>query len=240
MTKRMGRNVVLSEVKDIPVFQRVNVVAKALRMEEITEVPGGKRKQDVIVADSTGTIRFTVWEVEIGKIEVGKSYELSGIMVREFPGKKFLSTSKEKSNIKLVQDVGEVTTEVESEENADLTSASYVWVRNVCIVEVMHLEKYRGCLKCKTKLVPNDEDPDLRHCSKCAMVQCLDGGSEGLIAQLMVASGAEKLSLCAFGKIVESIAEKPADDVSMGTLLKAKPFKMIHVDGIIQSVSRKP
>ena len=48
----------------------------------------------------------------------------------------------------------------------------------------------------------------------------------------MVASGAEKLSLCAFGKIVESIAEKPADDVSMGTLLKAKPFKMIHVDGI--------
>ena len=62
----------------------------------------------------------------IGKIEVGKSYELSGIMVCEFRGRKFLSTSKEKSTINLVHDVGDVTTEVESEENADLTSASYV------------------------------------------------------------------------------------------------------------------
>ena len=41
------------------------------------------------------------------------------------------------------------------------------------------------------------------------------------------------------GKIVENIAEKPADEVSIATLLKAKPFKMIHVDGIIQNVSRK-
>lgn len=133
---------------------------------EITEVPGEKTKQDVIIADSTGTIRFTVWEGEIGKTKVGKSYELSGIMVREFQGRKFLSNSKEKSNIKLVQDVGEVTTEVESEENAVWTSASYVWVRNARVVGVMHLQKYRDCLKCKTELVPDDEDPDLGHCSK--------------------------------------------------------------------------
>ena len=29
-----------------------------------------------------------------------------------------------------------------------------------------------------------------------------------------------------------------ADEVSIAKLLKAKPFKMIHVDGIIQNVSR--
>ena len=29
-----------------------------------------------------------------------------------------------------------------------------------------------------------------------------------------------------------------ADEVSIATLLKAEPFKMIHVDGIIQNVSR--
>ena len=51
----------------------MNVVAKAPRMKEITEVPGEKRKQDVIIADSTGTIRFTMWEDEIGKTEVGKA-----------------------------------------------------------------------------------------------------------------------------------------------------------------------
>ena len=39
---------------------------------------------------------------------------------------------------------------------------------------------------------------------------------------------------------MENIAEKLADEVSIATRLKAKPFKMIHVDGIIQAVSRKP
>ena len=45
------------------------------------------------------------------------------------------------------------------------------------------------------------------------MVQCLDSGSKGLMAKFMISSGAEKLSLCAFGKIVENIAA--ADEVSI-------------------------
>ena len=60
-----------------------------------------------------------------GKTEVGKSYELTGMVVRDFRGRKFLSTSKEKSSIEIVEAVGEVV--------------------------------------------------------KCEMMQCLDGGSKGLI-----------------------------------------------------------
>lgn len=219
----------------------MNVIVKAIRLEDIEEVPSGKKVQNVIVADSTGTVRLTVWEGEIGKIEVDKSYKLSGMVVREFRRRKFLSTSKEKSTIKVVQDIGEVVTESESQDSiSDMTPPSYSWVRDVRVVGVMHVDKYICCLKCKTKLVPDSEDADLGHCSKCDMVQCLDGGSKGLMAKLMIASAAENLSLCAFGKIVENIAEKPVGEVSIATLLKANPFKMIHVDGIIQNVSRKP
>ena len=57
------------------------------------------------------------------------------------------------------------------------------------------------------------------------------------MAKLMLASGGDKHTLSAFGKIVENIADKPADEISITALLKAKPF---NVDGIIQSVSRKP
>ena len=56
---------------------------------------------------------------------------------------------------------------------------------------------------------------------------------------MCVATATEKLSLCTFGKIVENIAEKPADEVSIATLLKAKPFKMIHVDGNLSQGSLK-
>ena len=80
----------------------------------------------------------------------------------------------------------------------------------------------------------------LGHCSKCQMTQCLDSSSNGLMAKLMLASGGTKYTLCAFGKVVTTIADTPSDQITITTLLKAKPFKMIHVDGIIQSVSRKP
>lgn len=77
------------------------------------------------------------------------------------------------------------------------------------VVGVIHLEKYRGCLKCKTKLVPDEDDPDLGLCQKCNIMQCFDTSHQGLSAQLMVEGGWEKLTLRAFGKVLEDIVEKP-------------------------------
>lgn len=214
---------------------------KAIREEDIEEVPGGKKIQNIVIADKTATARLTVWEAEIGKIEAGKSYDLTGLVVREFRGRKFLSTSKEKSNIVDAEDIGEVADETASDNSpTNMTNPSYSWVRNVHVIGVMNVDKYKCCINCSTKLVPDAKDLDLGHCSKCQMVQCLDSGNKGIMAKLMLASGGDKHTLYAFGKIVESIADKPADEISITTLLKAKPFKMIHVDGIIQSVSRKP
>ena len=48
-----------------------------------------------------------------------------------------------------------------------------------------------------------------------------------------------KLALHVLCKVVKDIAEKAAVDVSMSSLLKAKPFNMTYLDGIIQSVNRK-
>ena len=161
------------------------------------------------------------------------------MMVREFRGRKFLSTSKENSTIELTSDIGEVAEESGKESTiTDAAGPSQCRVRDVRVVGVMHLDRYRGCLKCKTKLVP-DDNPDLANCPKCNMLQCLDAGRQGLSAQFVVESGGEKLPLCAFGRVVEDIAQKPADEVTMGSLHKAKSFTMVHMDGIIQSISRK-
>ena len=93
---KAGEKVItLKELHDLLPFQRVTVEVKAVRVEEPTEVSGGKKKQDVLVGDSTATARFTVWEGEIGMMDEDVSYRLSGMMVSEFRGKKFPSTSKE-------------------------------------------------------------------------------------------------------------------------------------------------
>jgi hypothetical protein len=68
-------------------------------------------KQDIVVADATATARLTVWE-EVGSLEEMQSYKLSGIMVREYSGKNFLSTSKENSTITKIDDIGPVVDEV--------------------------------------------------------------------------------------------------------------------------------
>ena len=70
------------------------------------------------------------------------------------------------------------------------------------------------------------------------MLQCMDGNWQGMTAQLVIDAGGEKLTLRAFGKVLEDIAQKPADAVTMAALLRAKPFTIVIVDGI-QSISRK-
>ena len=40
-----------------------------------------------------------------------------------------------------------------------------------------------------------------------------------------------------FGRVVEEIAEKPASEVTR-RILKARPFNIVHREGIIQAVTR--
>lgn len=216
---------------------------KAIKVEEPGEVPGGKVKQDITVADDTGCARLTIWEAEIGRIESGKSYHLSGMIVREFRGHKFLSTSIDHtSDIVAIDDIGEVSeTDIYSGEDSGGDAGRSVQ-RRVCdarVVGVLNLDRYPGCLKCNTKLIPCEDDAELGHCQKCDMTQFVDSGKSGLNVQLLVEGGGEKVTLRAFGKVVENIADKPAADVSTSSLLKAMPFNMTHVDGIIQSINRK-
>ena len=49
-----------------------------------------------------------MWEEVIGKVVEGKSYRFTGMMVREFKGEKFLSTSKNASKVQEIGDIGEV------------------------------------------------------------------------------------------------------------------------------------
>ena len=225
-----GSTIELGELQNLDKYQCVNVKAKALRLEDVEEVPRGKKVQNIVITDNTATARLSVWEGEIGKVVAGKSYNLTALVVREFRGRKFLSMSKDKLDILATEDITEVADETESNNSATNTATpSYSWVRNCSVIGVMTFDKYKCCINCNTKRAPDPEDPDVGHCSKCQMIQCLDT-SKGLMAKLMLASGGTKYTLCAFGKVVETIADTSSDQVNISTILKAKPFKMIHVN----------
>lgn len=75
-------------------FQRITTTVKAIHLDDPIAVAGNKYKQDVTVADSTGTARFTLWETDIGKIEANTSYILSNVMVRTYQHIKYLTLPK--------------------------------------------------------------------------------------------------------------------------------------------------
>ena len=76
-------------------------------------------------------------------------------------------------------------------------------------------------------------------CTKCKMIQCMDDCKCSISAQLTVKTNDSIMTLCAFDKVVYSITQKrSSENVSTKVLVKAKPFAMYHLTGIIQSISR--
>ena len=62
----------------------VGLEVKVLSSGKQKVVPNRLKKQDLIVADNTGSARLTVWESEMGTMEAGKSYCLTNVMIRLF------------------------------------------------------------------------------------------------------------------------------------------------------------
>ena len=65
-----------------------------LSIENPAEVPGGQTKQNIMIGDSSGTAKLTAWEDKIEKMKEEQCYKINGVVIREFRGAKFLSTSK--------------------------------------------------------------------------------------------------------------------------------------------------
>ena len=59
-----------SDIQDLSCFEHVSVKVKVFNVDDVIEVKGGKRKQDIIIKDSTGSAKFTVWEDNINKVKV--------------------------------------------------------------------------------------------------------------------------------------------------------------------------
>lgn len=57
------------------------------------------KKQDIIVRNNTACTKVTIWEDDIRKMSIGKSYKLTGMWVREFRAMKYSTTAKTECEI---------------------------------------------------------------------------------------------------------------------------------------------
>lgn len=129
---------------------------------------------------------------------------------------------------------GTVMTNVDGEQGEAVLT-----LENVRVAGVEAVERYNECIACNNRVVPDSTDPELGTCLQCSMMQRIDETKVVLGASLMLRVGERKfLLLRAFGIVAEFIAQKPAMEVNMKTLLKAEPFTISHRDGVILSATR--
>ena len=63
-------------------YARVTLKATVVQVGDIKTVSTGKQKQEVTLADATGSIILTLWEENIDMLEQGVSYQLNRVQVR--------------------------------------------------------------------------------------------------------------------------------------------------------------
>ena len=206
-------SITLLQLSDIQLFQKITTSVKIIQVSDIVTVTGGKKKQDVTIADNTSTAKVTLWEQYIGALQDGKSYKLNNFVVREYKNIKFLSMPREGSTIAEIEDIGEV-------EDMD-----------------------KACIRCKARVEPLTPPLARCSRPDCLMPQRFDFCKDQLSAKLMFMHGRKKEidTLHASGNIVEDIAdEAEGEEITIEALLRAPMMDTITYNDkkIINGFSR--
>ena len=159
------KNANVGEIGDLQLHKSFNICVEVLSVDDELTVGANLRKQDVVVADSTGSARLVLWEKEIGTKRVGDCYSVESVIVREFHGERYLSSQKQRTVFRDADPVEGVS----KEEVPLLAARNSSMEKNMRVIGVSGLERYSGCFKCRRKLCFDDEG--FAECSKCGVAQ---------------------------------------------------------------------
>lgn len=76
----------VAEVNNLTKYEKVVCTVKVLQVSVVEDLPNGKRKQDIVVADDSGSSKLVLWEGEVNRVEQDKSYQLNGVVIGELEG----------------------------------------------------------------------------------------------------------------------------------------------------------
>ena len=77
-------------------------------MKGMLKSKNGLIKQEYVITDSSGTSVIITWGDNTGVLQEEELYKLSGLLVRTFCNKKYLSVPRDNFTISCIDDIGEV------------------------------------------------------------------------------------------------------------------------------------
>ena len=211
----------IDQMKDMVVNQRVTLKVKIIQVEVAVNINTNDgrmvRKQECVCADSSGSSWLVLWEIYIGKVEVGHCYELQDVTIRSFEEQKYLSTSS-KCVIQDCDDIGEVSEDIEESRVFDICAE---------IVAVKNLATSKSCIVCTSGRVSTISS-NLGKCLKCQSIMKLDKCKMEVNDATIVledVNSAEKYNVKASCEILFKIAKVNSFDNLEEKLLSADQAK---------------
>ena len=221
--------ITIEHVEALPIFNKISITAKAVLVSDQEQVYNGKVKQDVKLADTTGSTCLVLWESDVGKLQQGVSYCFSGLVVRTYNNKKCYSMHQDVT-YEIVDDLNDI------ESDDDTADPEIKQFQHASVVAVVQLDIYRACLSCKQK-VDESSSAVLGHCTQCSTLQRLDKCQRNLRSVLLVEfQGTTPENFQAFGDTLVQIAD--TDDVTEENLILSAPFSCEVSDNTITSICR--
>ena len=178
----------------------VSVVAKVTQADEPAKITtkDGKTltKQDVHIADATGTTRLVLWESEVSSLEVDRSYSFTNVTVKEYSDDKFLSLGKS-STKSPVEDIGEVLEDTEG------TSTSGGRIVDGEIDSVLSSATFHKCKLCNSKVDAINDT--VGRCTKCRALSKLTKCPITTFAKVLITDKGYDHTLTIFDPVLSQI-----------------------------------
>lgn len=158
----------IGSLSKLNIYQKVCVQAKVLEKGEPEQITTKLNKTllkcDAIIGDNTGTIKLTLWEQDISKINATNSYRMTNLTIREFENCKTLTSSYD-STFEQITDIGQIR----DDNSQSLTESETV---NATLLSVS-CSSMNSCVSCKKNLPPLNTDIATVKCLNCGMRQRL-------------------------------------------------------------------
>lgn len=208
-------------------FDRVNVRVKVINIKKTQYIGNNKKKQEIVIADSTNNCILTLWEDDIDTLEQDESYYMSKMLVRVFNDDFSLSFQASGSKVGKIYDLDDV--------NEDTTDTTESRLEGVTIIAIKDFQNFQVCMFCNGKV---DVNGDYANCQKCKTMQKVNRCAHSEMAKIVVESpDLDITTLVAYADMLKCILDGGV--VNEHNLMKVKPFDVTYnMYNVITSVSK--
>ena len=216
--------ILIKKLPDLPTFQKVTLpAAKVLQIDDATCLDDGRKCQNIVVADSTGSTRVTLWQQHVNTVTLDHTYKFANMMVNMFAHKKYLYTCKQGAHIEPAEELSEVYSDIKYPQS---TSTS---ISNATIIAIPFFKIIKVCMASNCDGDVQVSRGKVGRCSQCNMAQRIDQCKQQASAKLHLTSPTTKnVYLFANGQVLAQITELPLEMVTEEALLCSDPFSLTY------------